>query len=149
MADNMESTKITKLLNGSDEVNECPPTSMGPSCLPVNVDCIFPSTHSGSLHSYRPSVPPQQPLTALPLVSHFLPTLALNSHGRLQYTNKFFPPKRTHSLQGRKQGMMSLWRKMSPKNRGSRMKRMREHTSTTTTTVCPSRSHGDPKISKD
>lgn len=115
MADNMESTKITKLLNGSDEVNEYPPTSMGPSCLPVHVDCIFPSTHSGSLHSYRPSVPPLQPLTALPLVPHFLPTLALNSHSRLQYTNKLFPPKRTHSLQGRKQGMMSLWRKCLPR----------------------------------
>lgn len=106
---------------------ECPPTAEGPSCLPRHVDCLFPSTHSGSLHSHRPSFPPLQPLTGLPLASHFLSTLALNSHSGLQYTDKLFPPKRTHYLQGKKQGMMSLWRKCLPRTEDPRWKEW-EHT---------------------
>lgn len=71
--------------------------------------------------------PSLQPLTALPLASHSLPTLALNSHSRPQYTEKLFPPKRTHYLQGRKRNDEPV-EKISPKNRGSRTRRVRAHT---------------------
>lgn len=79
-------------------------------------------TVSFPLLSHRPSFPLLQPPTALPLASQFLPTLASNFHSRLLYTDKLFPPKRTHYLQGRKQGMISLWRKSLPRTEDPRWK---------------------------
>lgn len=88
--------------------------------LPLSLDTQWKS-------ALPQAFPPLQPLTGLPLASHFPSTLALNSHSGLQYTDKLFPPKRTHYLQGRKQGMMSLWRKCLPRTEDPRWKEW-EHT---------------------